>query len=93
MSEKVKPSKEKRQEQAKTQEDKKEEKGTRHKARENPKRRESIKKRSPRRSVGNTGDMTQRRRLPTLPHCIAVPSAMAGLTALFGMGRGGTPPP
>ena len=34
----------------------------------------------------------QRRRLPTLPHCIAVPSAQAGLTSLFGMGRGGTPP-
>ena len=26
-----------------------------------------------------------------LPHCIAVPSAQAGLTSLFGMGRGGTP--
>ncbi|MBP5570958.1 MAG: hypothetical protein J6X46_08090, partial [Prevotella sp.] len=26
----------------------------------------------------------KRRRLPTLPHCIAVPSAMAGLTSLFG---------
>ena len=26
--------------------------------------------------------------LPTLPHCCAVPSAMAGLTSLFGMGRG-----
>ncbi|MCD6013864.1 MAG: hypothetical protein K0Q79_3726, partial [Flavipsychrobacter sp.] len=26
--------------------------------------------------------------LPTLPHCGAVPSAMAGLTSLFGMGRG-----
>ena len=34
----------------------------------------------------------ERRRLPTLPHCIAVPSAPAGLTSLFGMGRGGTPP-
>lgn len=33
----------------------------------------------------------KRRRLPTLPHCIAVPSAMTGLTSLFGMGRGGTP--
>ena len=31
-------------------------------------------------------------RPPTLPHCRAVPSAQAGLTALFGMGRGGTPP-
>ena len=34
----------------------------------------------------------EKRRLPTLPHCIAVPSAQAGLTSLFGMGRGGTPP-
>ena len=34
----------------------------------------------------------KRRRLPTLPHCIAVPSAQAGLTSLFGMGRGGTLP-
>ena len=34
----------------------------------------------------------KRRRLPTLPHCIAVPSAQVGLTSLFGMGRGGTPP-
>ena len=34
----------------------------------------------------------EKRQLPTLPHCIAVPSAMAGLTSLFGMGRGGTPP-
>ena len=34
----------------------------------------------------------KRRRLPTLPHCIAVPSAPVGLTSLFGMGRGGTPP-
>ena len=34
----------------------------------------------------------ERRRPPTLPHCIAVPSAQVGLTSLFGMGRGGTPP-
>ena len=34
----------------------------------------------------------EKRRLPTLPHCIAVPSAQAGLTSLFGMGRGGTLP-
>ena len=34
----------------------------------------------------------KKRRPPTLPHCIAVPSAQAGLTSLFGMGRGGTPP-
>ena len=32
------------------------------------------------------------RQLPTLPPGGAVPSAMAGLTSLFGMGRGGTPP-
>ena len=37
--------------------------------------------------------LIQRRRLPTLPHCIAVPSAQVGLTSLFGMGRGGTPLP
>ena len=34
----------------------------------------------------------ERRRRPTLPHCIAVPSAQVGLTSLFEMGRGGTPP-
>ena len=33
----------------------------------------------------------KRRRSPTLPHCIAVPSAQTGLTSLFGMVRGGTP--
>ena len=38
-----------------------------------------------------SGLSLKRRRLPTLPHCIAVPSAQAGLTSLFGMGRGGTP--
>ena len=27
-----------------------------------------------------------------LSHITAVPSALAGLTSLFGMGRGGTPP-
>ena len=37
-------------------------------------------------------DPSKRRQPPTLPHCIAVPSAQAGLTSLFGMGRGGTPP-
>jgi hypothetical protein len=31
--------------------------------------------------------MKKRQRL-TLPHVIAVPSALAGLTSLFGMGRG-----
>ena len=35
--------------------------------------------------------LRERWRPPTLPHCIAVPSAQAGLTSLFGMGRGGTP--
>jgi hypothetical protein len=29
--------------------------------------------------------------LPTLPHCGAVPSAIRGLTSLFGMGRGEHP--
>ena len=28
-------------------------------------------------------------RRPTLPHVTAVPSALAGLTSLFGLGRGG----
>ncbi len=32
-----------------------------------------------------------KRRLPTLPQLNAVPSALMGLTSLFGMGRGGTP--
>ena len=41
-----------------------------------------------------TGDTLDRkkRQPPTLP-LNAVPSAQAGLTSLFGMGRGGTPPP
>ena len=38
------------------------------------------------------GSRLEKWRPPTLPHCIAVPSAQAGLTSLFGMGRGGTPP-
>ena len=42
-------------------------------------------------SLLNRGSLYKRRRPPTLPHCIAVPSAQAGLTSLFGMGRGGTP--
>ena len=33
----------------------------------------------------------EERRLPTLPPGVAVPSALAGLTSLFGMGRGGSP--
>ena len=36
-------------------------------------------------------DLTLKRRLPTLPQLNAVPSALMGLTSLFGMGRGGTP--
>ena len=43
-------------------------------------------------SSGGHHSLDEKRRLPTLPHCIAVPSAQAGLTSLFGMGRGGTPP-
>jgi hypothetical protein len=33
------------------------------------------------------------RRRPTLPGMTPVPSALQGLTSLFGMGRGGTPAP
>ena len=50
-----------------------------------------YKKKEPNHVSGKAPD--EKRRLPTLPHCIAVPSAQAGLTSLFGMGRGGTPPP
>ena len=39
-----------------------------------------------------TSGLPEGRRLPTLPTGGSVPSAMAGLTALFGMGRGGSPP-
>ena len=35
--------------------------------------------------------LSQSWRLPTLPLGIAVPSALTGLTSLFGMGRGGSP--
>ena len=49
-------------------------------------------KESPASGIRKRGFIFKKRRLPTLPHCIAVPSAMAGLTALFGMGRGGAPP-
>ncbi len=48
-----------------------------------------TKKESPEHIV--QGTLRKRRRPPTLPHCIAVPSAQPGLTSLFGMGRGGTP--
>ena len=47
---------------------------------------------SPRDNFLSKDSLMKRRRPPTLPHCIAVPSAQAGLTSLFGMGRGGTPP-
>ena len=43
-------------------------------------------------SLLKQGASRKKWRPPTLPHCIAVPSAQAGLTSLFGMGRGGTPP-
>ena len=42
--------------------------------------------------VLNEPEPSEKRQLPTLPPGGAVPSAMAGLTSLFGMGRGGTPP-
>ena len=42
--------------------------------------------------IAQMNALIKRRRLPALPHCIAVPSAQVGLTSLFGMGRGGTPP-
>lgn len=38
-----------------------------------------------------TSGLPEVRRRPTLPTGVSVPSARAGLTALFGMGRGGTP--
>ena len=50
-----------------------------------------IRKEEPR-NTSCMAPLEKRRRLPTLPHCIAVPSALVGLTSLFGMGRGGTPP-
>ena len=49
------------------------------------------KKKSPA-GISSCRTLNQKRRPPTLPHRIAVPSAQAGLTSLFGMGRGGTPP-
>ena len=51
-----------------------------------------IKKGSPHVSCDERASLLKKWRPPTLPHCIAVPSAQAGLTSLFGMGRGGTPP-
>ena len=44
-----------------------------------------------RRPLEDDGKTVKNGRSPTLPHCIAVPSAQAGLTSLFGMGRGGAP--
>ena len=50
------------------------------------------KKEFPERPPGLRGThINKKRRLPTLPHCCAVPSAQPGLTSLFGMGRGGAP--
>ena len=46
---------------------------------------------NPGQTLQSIRDSDKRRRCPTLPHCIAVPSAQAGLTSLFGMGRGGAP--
>ena len=45
-----------------------------------------VKKRSPATFVTGLFKIWRR---PTLPHVTAVPSALAGLTSLFGMGRGG----
>ena len=53
---------------------------------------EPNKKRVPDIIMTSGTQLWKKRRPPTLPHCIAVPSAQAGLTSLFGMGRGGTPP-
>ena len=55
-----------------------------------PKTSLSEQKRTP--EISLQGSHLEKWRPPTLPHCIAVPSAQAGLTSLFGMGRGGTPP-
>ena len=50
--------------------------------------------RSKRRSPGqqSLSGASEKRQRPTLPPGGAVPSALAGLTSLFGMGRGGSPP-
>src|SRR5690606_4144106 len=40
-------------------------------------------------AVQCTAAFCKDRHRPTLPHVTAVPSALAGLTSLFGMGRGG----
>ena len=51
------------------------------------------KKKRPPAELSAGGRLVCKGRQPTLPHSCAVPSARAGLTSLFGMGRGGTPPP
>ena len=38
-----------------------------------------------------TSGLSEERQSPTLPAGRPVPSAQAGLTALFGMGKGGSP--
>ncbi len=48
-----------------------------------------TKKRSP--GIITMSGLPEVRRRPTLPTGVSVPSARAGLTSLFGMGRGGTP--
>lgn len=53
--------------------------------------RHAHKKKAPRKGFILSGGRRWRR--PTLPPCGAVPSARAGLTSLFGMGRGGAPQP
>ena len=50
----------------------------------------SLTQKSPLNNILN-GLLYKKRRLPTLPLFQAVPSALLGLTSLFGMGRGGSP--
>jgi len=42
--------------------------------------------------MGGINRMKKKGNRPTLPHVIAVPSAVRGLTTLFGKGRGAPPP-
>ena len=58
-----------------------------------PRRGRGRKKKRPPAELSAGGRLVCKGRQPTLPHSCAVPSARAGLTSLFGMGRGGTPPP
>ena len=51
----------------------------------------SWKQKKPREDWYVLAGPSQKRRHPTLPHRIAVPSAHPGLTSRVGMGRGGTP--